>query len=80
MKEAVDMDRLEADEPVSGVAAVHLLYGLGLDDGAVRANWRKLAGRPAGQVRALVANLEGERPELAQTRITEFAKKTGRIA
>ena len=53
--------------PVAG------LYELRLDDEEAR-NWPKLAGRLAGRVRALLAGLAKEKPELIQTRLTEFAK------
>ena len=70
---AFELETLAPDEPMPGVVAVHALYGLGLDDEHAR-QWTKLAGRPVGRVRELLASLEGERPELIQTRLTEFAK------
>ena len=71
---AFELETLAPDEPMPGVVAVHALYGLGLDDHHCQTGWRKLAGRPVGRVRELLAKLEGERPELIQTRLTEFAK------
>ena len=61
------------EEPCMGLWAVAGLYDLGLDDEQAR-NWPKLAGRPAGRVRALLTKLREEKPELIQTRLTEFAK------
>lgn len=77
LRKAVNLRSREDDEPVSKVQAVHALYELGLDDDGVRANRDKLAGRSVGRVRALVANLEGERPELVQMRLTQFARSVG---
>ena len=62
------------ETPFMAVWAVHELYMLGLDDYAVQASWPKLADRPAGVVKAFVANLEGEKPEMMQHHIGEFAK------
>lgn len=70
-----DISTLKAGESMPAVASVHALYQLGMNHDAVKANRDKLAGRPVGQVRALLANLEGEKPELVQTRLTEFGRK-----
>ena len=71
---AGEVEKASADEPCMGVWACHLLYELGLSDDEVNANWRKLAGRPTGQVKGLVALLESERREVWQHHITAFGK------
>lgn len=74
-----DTSRLADDEPMPAVAAVHALYELGMDDEAIQVNYPKLAGRPAGNVLAFLANVEGRARESWQYHITEYAKHVGRV-
>jgi hypothetical protein len=73
---------LEANdsEPCNGLWAFGALCLLGekeqrLTDDEVQILWPKLAGRPAGEVKGLLASLGNERRELWTHRISEFAKQ-----
>ncbi len=79
LREAVSLQNRDENQPVSKVQAVHHLYELGLDDNAVAVCRDKVAGAPTGQVRALLANLEGVRPELIQHHISAFAKARRKV-
>ena len=55
--------------------AYSALYALRMDDFEVQANWPKLAGRRASDVRELVRALRDSRREDWQRQLTEFGKR-----
>lgn len=71
-----DLKHRDEDEPCMAVHAVSLLDALGFGDEDVAngSAWRKLAGRPCGDVRRLAKNMMEVRIEVRQHMLTEFAK------
>ena len=74
-----DFQSAHEEEPCKGVWACSALYRLGekhqrLTDEEIQVLWPKLAGRPTGRVRALLANVQHERRETWTHHISAFAK------
>jgi hypothetical protein len=55
--------------------ACSALYALRMTDEEVQANWPKLAGRRASDVRSLIGEMKTERPEKWQLMLTRFGKE-----